>query len=597
MDDHSATQLVDSLRKLGAEATGIEAKASRTRLPASAKESVVAFANSSRGGILALGVDESANFAACGVEDPGAIQAQVSAMLSDDIVPPIRAEVSLVTVDDATLVVVEVAPLPKEQKPAYVKARGHAGGAYIRVGESDRRLTSEEVQQLIAERGQPAFDREPVPGSSIDDLDPDMVARYVTRLRESSPGVFATAEPATILRMTNVVGADESGRTVLTLAGLMAMGRFPQQFFPQLNATLVVYPTEEPGTTGDGIRFLDNARFDGPIPLIAREVMAALRRNMRRSALVTDAGRRDIYDYPPEALREVVVNALVHRDFSPGARGAQVQIEMYPDRIKFKNPGGLFGSVDVTLLGEEGRSSARNAVLLRVLEDVSIPGEEGAVCENRGSGIRVVKAALRAAGMTPPLFKDSVTAFQVTMPNHALFDPDTVAWLSRIGQEQIKDGQATALALMARGEVLDNATYREVTTVQDSHTARVELQDLVARELVTQIGSRGGTKYVLSEYAIGMLHSDGRARRRPDRRRQIANLLHLHGRMSKSEISNLLGISAKTAEHWLRILKREGVVEAVDDGRGKRFTTYRVMGTEEDDPGQASLFDNLPPRL
>jgi ATP-dependent DNA helicase recG-like protein len=75
------------------------------------------------------------------------------------------------------------------------------------------------------------------------------------------------------------------------------------------------------------------------------------------------------------AQREAVVNALVHRDLSASARGTQVQVEMYPDRLVIRNPGGLFGLVMVDNLGEEGISSARNATLIKILEGVPLPGE------------------------------------------------------------------------------------------------------------------------------------------------------------------------------------------------------------------------------
>lgn len=83
---------------------------------------------------------------------------------------------------------------------------------------------------------------------------------------------------------------------------------------------------------------------------------------------------------------------------------------MYPDRFVVRNPGGLFGPVTVDRLGEEGISSVRNGVLMKVLEDVPIPGGTRTVCENRGSGIRTMISALRQARMSPPDFRDRRSA-------------------------------------------------------------------------------------------------------------------------------------------------------------------------------------------
>jgi ATP-dependent DNA helicase RecG len=71
--------------------------------------------------------------------------------------------------------------------------------------------------------------------------------------------------------------------------------------------------------------------------------------------------REDLWEYPEEALREAIVNALVHRDLSPLARGTQVQIQMYPDRLEIWNPGGLFGPVSTDRLGEPGNQASRSS--------------------------------------------------------------------------------------------------------------------------------------------------------------------------------------------------------------------------------------------
>ena len=85
---------------------------------------------------------------------------------------------------------------------------------------------------------------------------------------------------------------------------------------------------------------------------MARDTLAAIRQHVAPRG-DSGAGRQDIWEYPETALREAVVNALVHRDLSGSSRGTQIQVEMYPDRLVIKNPGGLFGPVTVESLGEE----------------------------------------------------------------------------------------------------------------------------------------------------------------------------------------------------------------------------------------------------
>ncbi|MER5964469.1 ATP-binding protein [Streptomyces sp. NPDC002057] len=573
MTPEELRDILTSARTLGAEAADIEAKKSESALPKSCKETISAFSNTPGGGTLILGVDESAGFAVTGVRDAGQVQSDLAAMCRTDMTPPISPVISMINLDGKNVVVAEISELPREQKPAYCTTLGMNRGSYIRVGEGDRRLTPEEVQQLISDRGQPLFDHEPVPGSSISDLDERAVDDYVRRMRLSNPRIFGEVTPEVILRMTKVT-INSVGQDLLSMGGLLALGLYPQQHFPQLNLTFVHFPTVSGESTSTGVRFLDNVSVNGPIPVMAKEALLAIQRNMSRRALIVGEGRRDVWEYPPEALREAIVNALVHRDLSPGSRGTQVQVEMYPDRLRILNSGGLFGALDITRLGEEGRSSARNSLLMKLLEDVTVPGEDRTVCENRGSGIRAMNIAFRQAGMSPPRFVDRTTSFEVIMPNHTLLDDDTVTWLTALGREGLRDSQCIALSLMRRGEVLDNSKYRSATGLNDSRTATFELQDLVARELVDQSGTRGGARYTLSDYAASA-GREGKHRSRPDRRRQITQLLLVHGELSKAQISELLNLNPKTAEHWIRTLKTESKIEPTQAGKGQH-ARYRL---------------------
>jgi ATP-dependent DNA helicase RecG len=117
---------------------------------------------------------------------------------------------------------------------------------------------------------------------------------------------------------------------------------------------------------------------------MAGEAIRVLKRNMRRRSVVSGLFRTDEWEYPEEVLREAIVNALVHRDFSEYARGMQVQVELYPDRLVVRNPGGLYGPVEITSLGTSIVSSSRNRVLLKILEDTAL-GDGHMVCENRGT--------------------------------------------------------------------------------------------------------------------------------------------------------------------------------------------------------------------
>src|SRR5580693_4007282 len=152
---------------------------------------------------------------------------------------------------------------------------------------------------------------------------------------------------------------------------------------------------------------------------------------LMRSLLISGLFRTDEWEYPEEVLREAIVNALVHRDYSEYARGMQVQVELYPDRLVIRNPGGLYGPVEITSLGTDTISSSRNRVLLKILEDTPL-GDGHMVCENRGTGIARMRSALTETGMEPPTFIDDIGIFQAEFPNHALLDQEAVEWLSAL---------------------------------------------------------------------------------------------------------------------------------------------------------------------
>lgn len=565
MDVTEVEAIIHTLRDQRTDNADVEAKASKTELSKAVKETLSAFANT-KGGVLLLGVAETDDFTVVGVDDPAKVASDLASTCADSMEPPLRPRIQQVRVEGKWVVVAEIDELPTVEKPCYVKTRGLTRGSYVRVHDGDQPLSAYEVQLLIGNRTQPLYDTEVVTAATVvDDLDEQLVHSYISRMR--SQRAFATrgrSDDQVLIQSRLAERAEGVLRP--TIAGLLALGRYPQQFFPQLMLTLVVYPTVEGEDRSSGIRFEDNVALEGPIPVIARDALAALRRHMSRRALVNGVGRSDVWDYPETALREAIVNALVHRDLSPSARGTQVQVEMYPDRLSIRNAGGLYGPISVGNLTEAatsdaaGISSSRNSFLQRALEDVQLPDEERTVCENRGSGIRTMVASLRAAGMSPPRFIDSISSFHVVVPKHALLDTPTVEWIKSLGASGLTDSQCIALAMLRAGETLDNARYRAATGL-DSRVATVELQDLVSRALVTQIGSRRWTEYRLAvtEELLTRKPASARAKDVPA---HVLDALS-DGDRSRHELVTMTGLSLQIVGRALRDLRAEGRVRIV----------------------------------
>lgn len=583
MTTSELTAVLDDLRRFTTDHQHVEAKAAAGGMPRRLWETVSAFANTSGGGTLILGVDEQDGFAVVGVTDPKKMS-QDLASVCDNMVPPVRALIELHEVEGQTVIVAEIPETALEEKPCYYSGAGLTNGAFIRVADGDRRLNQYEVQVMRASRGQPIEDREPVPGTSREDLHADLVKAFLTRLRSERPALTGRSDED-LLQLSGVTVQTAEGE-VLSLGGLLGLGAEPQRFFPELGLTFVAYPTSRIGEAGPrGERFVDEARIDGPIPLMIEPALRVLQRNMKRRAVVQGIGRETEWEYPVTALREALVNALVHRDFSALARGTPVQIQLFPDRLTIINPGGLHGPVSVDRLGEAGVSSSRNATLMRILEDTPASATGHLVCENRGSGVGAMLASLREAGMSPPVFYDGVATFTVTFPNHTLFDRQTLEWLASVGADNLSDNQRVGLALLRNGQPLSNEVYRKFNNV-DSRVATRELRELVQRGLMRTVNSGRWTTYRLDGLSDEvqpefLIETPTPPTPRPaltGPAAEIFDLLKEKGEQSTAEIVAATAIPGSTVRLYLKRMRTAGLVRPTTAKLNSPHTKYRVAG-------------------
>lgn len=574
-------QIVARVRRFGTETEDVEIKSAASGLPRSTVETVSAFANGS-GGTLILGLAESNHFAPADGFDAKRILDALAGVCADRLEPALRGQITIDEVEGAPVVRLDVPELDAVQKPCFVKDRGAYQGSYIRSGDGDRRLTHYEITQLLSNRGQPDDDLQPVERAGLDDLAPDLVEGVVRRVRARNRRAFdGLSDEAALLRL-GVLTQTDSG-LIPTLAGLLCLGSYPQQYFPQLFISFVALPGLTLGESApDGTRFLDNQALDGPIPLMVEDAVAAVERNMRRASVVQGVGRRDRYDYPLEVVRELVVNAVMHRDYSAGALGTQVQIELYPDRLLIKSPGGLYGSVDVAQLGTEDVSSSRNALLAKLLADVPTGGTGQVVAENRGSGLPTVVRSLRDAGMSPPEFNAQPAHLFVTVPQHALLDPATVSWIGSLNAGELQDAQHLALAMMRANGAVSNEMLRAWGV--ESHAATQALTDLVARGLAVKLGGRRYARYELAGRSEPpTLFAEATAVTSPTERTdtQLAAVLEAirAGFRTSRAIQEHLGLSYATTMRRIRVLRAAGKIEETA-ARHSRAQSYRLTRSD-----------------
>lgn len=407
---------IERMRFAGTDLAEFELKTSKEGFAQSA-ETISAFANTS-GGTIIYGIAEKGGFHAIDELDVKTTQNGVAQAAREQVEPPVAADIKVMMFEGCSVVVANIPEAPARQKPCYVKKNGQMRGSYIRTGDGDHKMSVYEIDRFIENQHHSARnDALVVPDATLEDLDPKLLSGWLAHVRESSFGRMDSMDDMTVLANRRVIGEDEDGTTRPTVAGLMAMGAYPQKYFPRLNVVFTSYPTPRKGDVqASGSRFSDAMNVDGPIPEMIVNVVRAVSRNMRHGAIVKGALREDVPDYPLPAIREAVANALMHRDYSAESQGTPVLVDLYPDRLEMSNPGGLYGSLTVDRLGTRGGTTSRNQFLSRILEDVPFTdydGSVGHVVENRGTGYPTITSELEKALMDQPIVVSTLDEFRI----------------------------------------------------------------------------------------------------------------------------------------------------------------------------------------
>jgi ATP-dependent DNA helicase RecG len=354
---------------------------------------------------------------------------------------------------------------------------------------------------------------------------------------------------------------------VPTLAGLIVFGRYPQKYYPNLVIALTL---QVDGAVGGSERFADSLKAEGPALSMLEQAMSWLSRNLRKRTIVSGLLHQEVPEYPLPALREAIVNAVVHRDYGSYATGTQIQVRLYSDRIEIANPGGLYGPVTVERLGEAGLQATRNSVLARMMEDLG-------PMENRGTGIRTMLDAMRQANLEPPRFDDDRTMFRVMFLNRELLTEEALDWLRRfVPSVELNDGQRYALVFLRQKGRLTSQDYQRLNSVDPRQAAR-ELRGLVDAGIAETRGTRRGAYYQLREdYAKNAqwtIIADTESHLSATNQ-AVLDLIRERGPISAAEIALALSIARPTANVALRTLVSSGLVRPTQPGLRARNQTY-----------------------
>jgi ATP-dependent DNA helicase RecG len=396
--------LVAEIQNHKCESQNLEIKEAHEGTPKRLYDTLSAFANQTQGGTIVFGISEKNNYEVVGVYDAQDLQAKVTEQCKQ-MSPAIKPLFTVADIGGKLVVSAVIMETDVFDRPCFYVGAGRLRGSYQRVGGADIQMTEYEVYSYEAFKRKIHDELRVVDRADMSALDGTLVSEYFSKLRHEKPNT-ANLTDAQLMRFQ---GLAEDKKP--TLAGMMLFGLYPQGFFPQLSITAMVVPGYEVANVSAEERFIDNKRIEGTIPQMYEGALNFIRRNMRTKTIIDGqtAERRDKAEYPLKAIREILLNCLIHRDYSIHTDGSPVRIVMYKDRIEVENPGGLYGRLTIDKLGTAA-ADTRNPFIAGALE-VMIR------TENRFSGIPTVIAEMKEAKLPPPVFESTRGVFKVTLYN------------------------------------------------------------------------------------------------------------------------------------------------------------------------------------
>ncbi len=401
MTSDELKDLLDLIQRTKCETQTLELKSATYGCPKRLYDTLSSFSNQDTGGIIVFGVSEDSKFKETGVYDAHDLQKRINEQCLQ-MEPPVRALLTATEKGGKFFVSAEIPGIDIAERPCFYQGKGRIKGSYTRVGDSDEPMTEYEVYRYEAFRKKHQDDIRTVPRASFMSLNKPALDEYMIRLRKDKPHL-AKLEDSDIYELMSITWNRE-----VTLAAELLFGLYPQAYFPQFCITAVSVPGTKMGEIGESDeRFIDNRRMDGTIPEMLEDALAFVHKNMKIKTIVsgTTGAREDKPEYPIPAVREAVLNALVHRDYSVYTEGTPITIEMYEDRMEIRSPGGLYGRTQLSQLGKT-RPDTRNPALATALETMRIT-------ENRYSGIPTIRRELAEQGLPEPRFVNEDGSFTV----------------------------------------------------------------------------------------------------------------------------------------------------------------------------------------
>ena len=360
-------------------------------------ETVIAFSNQG-GGTIYFGVQDEPReiIGFDNNQDLIELEERATNHIYDLVAPTPSFEITSQYLDEYDTHIMFVDVSPGKNKPYHFKDQPVEESTYLRVGSSNRKADEISLAELRRQSEGISYDQTPHGSGTISDLAEEVYQNFLKQRSQvrDLPKIDFSEKSLKQLKLIT----DSAGTTLPTVGGYLLFAEEPSQDFPQS----VVRCARFKGTNTREI--IDDKELDGPLFYLAEEVMQFFKRHINRGANIQGLQREEAYEYPKVAIREAIVNAICHRDYS--VPGSEVKFAIFDDRIEITNPGGLPGRLSVEDLGK-GISEIRNPVITRIFHQAGL-------IEKLGTGYQRIRSVLDEWGLPEPELRDTGTFFQIT---------------------------------------------------------------------------------------------------------------------------------------------------------------------------------------
>lgn len=463
-------ELVKKALEIDSETLNVEFKDGRGGFGKNVWKTISSFSNSAEGGLIVYGItDRDGATKVTGGIDIANLQHRITSFMREEMENTLDPEIRIFDLEGESLLVVVVNPVSNEKKPCYYKTRGLPQGACIRIGNIDQEISFDQVKSFLRDATPFKFDVEAVGSSTPEDLSREAIGAFLEKSAKRVSGRRSDPEDDYTSVLLNLrLLANHKDKVVPSIAGVLIFSKNDPQLSPNFSRYIIRCVRYAGDTVSSPI--IDRAEVSGTLGSQIDGVHLFIIKNIPVSARLVGTKMVETYSYPEDAIREVVANAVVHRDYQ--ITETYTQVNVFSNRIEVTNAGNLAPGISIENIKDAQFS--RNEVIAATLRDMNY-------LEEYGRGIDLIYDQMKEWGLLDPLFRNSVNSFKVTLLGESfsnLTPSQVVIW-----QALHESDRMTAQELVS---LFDGRSRQSVT---------LDLKGLLEEGLISREGSGSGVYY------------------------------------------------------------------------------------------------------